>query len=72
MTLTIFCQNFDRCPYCLELMQIKSKFFFIDSLDNILQIHMFNISPLLNTSKIEKITKNGVEIYETTFMPLRN
>jgi hypothetical protein len=53
-------------------MQIKSKFFFIDSLDNILQIHMFNISPLLNTSKIEKITKNGVEIYETTFMPLRN
>jgi hypothetical protein len=40
--------------------------FFIHSLDVTLQIHMFNISPLLNAPKIEK-TENGVEGYKTPF-----
>jgi hypothetical protein len=54
MTLTTFCQNFYPCPSLLELMQIKYKFFLIDSLDVTLQINMFNISSLLNAPKIEK------------------
>ncbi len=38
-------------------MQIKGNFFLIDSFDFTFQIHMFNISPLLNTAKIEKKVK---------------
>ncbi len=67
MTLTTFCQIFYQCPSFLELMQIKCKFFLIDSLDVTLQMHIFNISSLLNAPKIEK-TENGVETYETPFM----
>ncbi len=62
MTLTKFCQNFYPCPSFLELMQIKCKFFLIDSLAVTLQIHMFNISSLLNAPKIEKKLKMGSKL----------
>ncbi len=39
----------------------------IDSLRITLQIHMFNISLLLNAPKIKK-TENGVETHETPFI----
>jgi hypothetical protein len=47
-------------------MQIGCNFFLVDSFDVTLKIHMFNISPLLNTAKIEK-SKNEVDTYETLF-----
>jgi len=43
-------------------MQIKWKFFLINSLGDTLQIHMFNISPLLNKPKIEKKLKMGLKL----------
>jgi hypothetical protein len=38
------------------------KVFFINSLGDTLQIHMFNISPLLNKPKIEKKLKMGLKL----------
>jgi hypothetical protein len=48
-------------------MQTEGNFFLIDNFYVTLQIHMFNISPLLNIAKIEKKSKNEVEAYETLF-----
>ncbi len=53
MTSTKFFQSFYRCSSLLGLMQIEG-IFFIDSFDVTFQKHMFNISRLLNTAKIEK------------------
>jgi hypothetical protein len=41
--------------------------FLMDNSDVTLQIHMSNISSLLNAPKIER-TENGVETYETHFI----
>jgi hypothetical protein len=67
MTLTKVLQNFYRYSSLLGLMQIECNIFFIDSFDVTLQIHMFNISLLLNRAKTEKESKNEVKIYETLF-----
>ncbi len=66
MNLTKHLKIFYRCSSLLGLMQIGCNFFLVDSFDVTLKIHMFNISPLLNTAKIEK-SKNEVDTYETLF-----
>jgi hypothetical protein len=54
MILTNIFQNFYRFGSLLGLMQIECDFILIDIFDVTLQIHMFNISPLLITAKTEK------------------
>jgi len=43
------------------------RIFLIDSLDVTLQIHMFNISSLLNAPKIEKNWKWGWNLWNTLY-----